>query len=189
VEDKRTRFALQALDLVELFQIHFGAEKLAAPDGATYHIGISAPEGPSTGGGKQAVQHVTLVPTEGRTLGSPPKDGGGLPRVIVAGNVNQVDKTADLRTWGYLAHVHAQRFKGAEIPLDRAQYEPVLGRMKSFFTQQGYKLVVSDAPELPGPPTESMPVPGAGAATTWKLVAAALALAIVGLLVVLLKRH
>jgi hypothetical protein len=150
-EDKKTEFAMAAMSLAEVFQVNFGSEQLVAAAQAggaaqakepIYRMEIAAPEGPSTGGGKQAVQPIKLVPEEGAT--------------IVIGSVNQVEKTAELRTFDYLAEAHAQRFKGARIPLRDDKYNDVLRRMQAFFSNYGFRLVMSDASKLPaGKPAES----------------------------------
>jgi len=145
-EEKHTEFAMKALGLAELFAISFGQERLvvgAKPrvGGAlqskenAYRMEISAPEGTSTGGGKQAVQHIKLIPEQGTTL--------------VIGSVNQVEKTSELRTFEYLAGVHAQRFRGAALPLQEEKYNDVLRRMQAFFSNMGFRLIMSDASKLP----------------------------------------
>jgi hypothetical protein len=121
-DPKRTAFAMQALGLAETFNIMFQAERVKGP--VTYRVELSAPDGMSTAGGKQATQHVKLVP-----------EGGGT--TIVAGNANQAEKWAELRTFEHLKRLHAQRFKGAEIPLNRVQYNELVEKLKAFFAQHG----------------------------------------------------
>src|SRR5438105_4208852 len=75
----QTQFAMRALGLAERFAQVCGAHGLDG-DGVTYRLELAAPEGPSTGGGKQAVQHVKLVPNRGTT--------------IVIGQANQVEGRA-----------------------------------------------------------------------------------------------
>jgi hypothetical protein len=119
---KRTAFALQALSLAETFNVMLQAERVKGP--ITYRVELSAPEGMSTAGGKQATQHVKLIP-----------EGGGT--TIVAGSANQAERWAELRTFEHLKLLHAQRFKGAEIPLNRVQYNELLEKLKGFFAAQG----------------------------------------------------
>jgi len=139
-DQKRTQFAMQAFGFAELFNIKIGDQKVAGS--TVYRVEMSAPDGPSTGGGKQAVQHVKLVPeVEGDA-------------VIVAGSANQLEKSAEIRTFEYLADLHAQRFKGAPIPLDRPRYTELVKRMQAFFSDQGLRVVMLDAPR-----------PGAGGAS------------------------
>ena len=121
-DPKRTAFAMQALSLAETFNLMLQAERVKGP--VTYRVELSAPDGMSTAGGKQATQHVKLIP-----------EGGGT--TVVAGSANPVDKTAELRTFEHLKLLHAQRFKGAEIPLNRVQYNELLEKLKAFFAQQG----------------------------------------------------
>ena len=130
-EQKRTQFAMQALGLAELFHLQVGAERLGGA--VAFHVELAAPEGPSTGGGKQSMQHLKLVP-----------EGGG--PVTVAGWADPVARTAELRTYEHVSGLHAQRFKGQPIPLDRAQYDRLFGRMHDFFTQNGLQVTIAAVP-------------------------------------------
>jgi hypothetical protein len=136
----RTAFALQALGLAEAFNIMLSAERLT---GAVVHrVELSAPDGPSTSGGKQATQHVKLVP----------EGGGAAPSgIIVAGSANQVERWAELRSFEHLRRLHAQRFKGAPIPLDRAQYDALLDKVRAFFADKGCAVRMAALPDEPAP--------------------------------------
>ena len=147
-EQKHTAFAMQALGFADLFNVKVGDQKVG---GATaYRVEMSAPDGPSTGGGKQSVQHIKLVPEGGQG-------------VIVAGSVDQSAKSAELRTYDYLAQAHAQRFKGAQIPLDRVQYAAFAKRAETFLTEQRFSVSKSDAARSvePAAPKKSGMSPGA----------------------------
>jgi hypothetical protein len=120
-DPKHTAFAMQALGLAEMFNLMLQAERVKGP--VTYRVELSAPDGMSTAGGKQATQHVKLVP-----------EGGGT--TIVAGSANQAENWAELRTFEHLKILHAQRFKGAEIPLNRVQYNELLEKLKAFFADK-----------------------------------------------------
>jgi hypothetical protein len=136
----RTRFAMQAVDLAGLFGLLIGERPLTGP--VTYHVELSAPEGPSTGGGVQAVQHIKLIPV----------DGGA---TLVAGWANQIEKTAELRTLNYLNLLHRQRFgrsalKPPPLPserIDRLNYQALLSRMQKFFEEKDIRATVIDLPE------------------------------------------
>ncbi|MCA1665117.1 MAG: hypothetical protein LC659_12755 [Myxococcales bacterium] len=112
---------MQALGLAETFNLMLQAERVKGA--VTYRVELSAPDGMSTAGGKQATQHVKLVP-----------EGGGSP--IVAGSANQAENWAELRTFEHLKLLHAQRFKGAEIPLNRVQYNELLEKLEAFFADK-----------------------------------------------------
>ncbi len=120
-DPKRTAFAMQALSLAETFNLMLQAERVKGP--VTYRVELSAPEGMSTAGGKQATQHIKLVP-----------EGGGT--TIVAGSANQAEHWAELRSFEHLKLLHAQRFKGAEIPLNRVQYNELLDKLRAFFADK-----------------------------------------------------
>lgn len=171
-EEKRTQFAMQALGFADLFNIKVGDQKVPG-----YRVEMSAPDGPSTGGGKQAVQHVKLVPDGGT---------GASGAVVVAGSANQLEKSAEIRTYEHLADLHAQRFKGAKLPLDKSQYTVLVARMKSFFAEQGLHIVMLDAPR---PVAGSAPVPTAAGPGKGAMVAIFLVIAamIAGVLFFVLK--
>jgi hypothetical protein len=128
-----THFAMKALSLAETFKYALGGEPIALGLGR-YRVELSAPEGPSTGGGKQAVQHVKLVPL---------KQGAA---VIVAGAANQVERTAELRSFEHLAALYAERYRGKRIPVDRNAYNQLLRRIQEFFSAQRMSVVMLEAP-------------------------------------------
>lgn len=120
-DPKRTAFAMQAFSLAETFNLMLQAERVKGP--VTYRVELSAPDGMSTAGGKQATQHIKLVP-----------EGGGT--TIVAGSANQAENWAELRSFEHLKLLHAQRWKGAEIPLNRVQYNELLDKLRAFFADK-----------------------------------------------------
>jgi hypothetical protein len=132
----RTHFALKALSLADLFNVAVGGEPVSG-----YRVELVAPDGPSTGGGRQAVQHVRLV-------------AGGAATITV-GAANPVAGTAELRTWEHLRSLHAQRFAGASLPIDRAAYNQLLERMRAFFGDQEMNVVLVElAPDGAPPPLQ-----------------------------------
>jgi hypothetical protein len=145
----RTEFAMKAVDMAELFKVLVGQTPVTAATAgeAGYQAELSAPDGMSTGGGTQAVQHIKLVsPSGGAT--------------IVAGAANQVDRTAELRTYEHLAELHAQRYRGAALPIDRASYGELLERAQDFFPDKGLRVVLIDAARRPAPAAPSKPAGG-----------------------------
>ena len=132
--EERTVHAAKALSLAQKFNIHFAGDDVETGTRAmpvNYKVEMVAPEGPSTGGGKQAVQAIKMVPTRGQT--------------IVIGTANQVTGIAEVRTWEHLAQVHAQRNKGEEFPVPRGQYQIVYNKAIKFFGMIDIKVVKSDA--------------------------------------------
>jgi hypothetical protein len=132
--EHRTQFTLMALGFADQFNARMGDRRVSG-----YQVKLSAPEGQSTGGGKQALQHISLIP-----------DAGGA--TITAGSANQVDRIAEIRTWDQLAQLHAQRFRGKSFPLDRVSYNELVKRMQTFFAEQKLTVVLLDAAMLPPPP-------------------------------------
>ena len=73
MEPKHTVFAGKAVGLAQLFRVMIGKLRLEGP--VTYVPELSAPDGPSTGSGLQALQHILeLIQSTGdaRLLGQHP---------------------------------------------------------------------------------------------------------------------
>lgn len=94
-EALRTRLARKFVTLADSFTDAFRDFAIGA---AAYAVELTAP-GMSTGGGKQALQHIRLRP---RREGYP---------VLVAGTVNQVERRAELRDFDHIAVVNEVRFR------------------------------------------------------------------------------
>lgn len=130
-------------------------------DVAGHRAVLRSPE-VSTGGGKQARQHIALQP----------RQAGGL--VITVGWVNGATNQSLIRTHECLAMVHAQR--GRSLPVDRLRYQAFFERLRAFLQSEGMQIEVeSQPPELAGTgPARA----GAGGSLlwVWALVATAAAL-------------
>jgi hypothetical protein len=104
LEALRTQVANQAASLAEAVTDGFDGFSMGA---GAYGVDLSVPEGPSTGGGVQARQHLRLVP---RRKGYP---------IIVAGTVDPVTSTSEIRTFEHVAILHELRFDSpVEITAD-----------------------------------------------------------------------
>jgi hypothetical protein len=128
---ERTQFAMRALTLADYFNAALKGKRVGG-----YQVKLAAPDGPSTGGGKQALQHISLIP-----------DAGGAS--ITAGSANPVERVAELRSFAHLEQLHAQRFKGKRLPLDKVAYNELLKKMQAFFADQKLSVVLVDAANLP----------------------------------------
>ncbi len=112
LEDLRTRIANQAASLAEAVTDGFEDFHIGAGD---YVVELSVPEGQSTGGGAQARQNLRLVPRRpGYT-------------VVVAGVVDPVASTAELRTHEHVALVHELRYQ-RPLEITPAEYDAFLGK-------------------------------------------------------------
>lgn len=149
-DPKRTRFAIQAINLADSFNAAFSAERVTGGV-HSYRVELSAPEGMSTAGGKQATQHVKLIPD----------DGGP---TLVAGSANFVEQWAELRSWKQMKELHAQRFKGAPLELDRAQYDALVAKMTRFVTEYNCTLRSGPAPK-PARRDQATPAGASGGAS------------------------
>lgn len=96
LEALRTRVANQAASLAETVTDGFDGFHMGAGD---YIVDLKGPDGPSTGGGALARQSIRLVP---RRKGY---------AVVVAGTVDPVTSTAEVRTFDHVAMLHELRFR------------------------------------------------------------------------------
>ena len=141
-----THVAAKALTLADLFEERF-SKGLDGP--VTFGIHLAAPNGPSTGGGKQVVQPIKLVPS----------DGGP---TIVIGVANTVKQTAELRSYALLTAQYAQRFKGAQIPINAGAYQQLLSELTGFFHAMKLSVSTVDATRSMRPPSAPAPSSSAG---------------------------
>ncbi len=106
----RTRVANQAHEVAKT--INEGFEDYRVGAGA-WQVELSTPEGQSTAGGKQALQHLRLVPT---------REGYA---ALVVGTVNGVLYSAELRTFDHVAMSHEVRFK-RPLEISASEYDDFL---------------------------------------------------------------
>jgi hypothetical protein len=126
----QTQFSVQATDLAETFRTTVGKLKVG-PHG--FVPDMTAPDGPSTGGGVQAMQHLRLMPPQAR-----------MPTLLV-GHLNQRDGTAELRTLEYVDAISRERFKQG-APLDPTQYAQFLQSTQTFLAACGLKVTYAGPP-------------------------------------------
>ncbi len=141
-----THVAAKAVTLADLFEERFSAG-LDGP--VMFRIHLATPDGPSTGGGKQVVQPIKLVPA----------DGGP---TIVIGAANTVKKTAELRSYALLTEQYAQRYKGAPIPIHAGAYKQLLADLTDFFQSMSLSASTVDASRTLRPPPAPRSSGGAG---------------------------
>jgi hypothetical protein len=133
VTDKKmlqTQVSMRATDLAESFRSTIGRMRLG-PYG--FIPDMTAPEGPSTGGGVQAMQHLRLVPPQ-----------PNMPTLVV-GHLNQGQGTAELRTLDHVDAISRDRFKQG-APLDPAQYAHFLQSAQAFLGACGMQVGFSGPP-------------------------------------------
>jgi len=125
---KYTIVAAKAVSLAELFAAHF-EKGLDGP--VHFRVELSAPDGPSTAGGKQALQHMKLIP-----------DGGGM--AVVIGSADTTRGVAEVRTYEHVASLYAQRFRGAPIPVDVTRYYELGQGLATFFRAMNMQVTFAD---------------------------------------------
>ena len=143
----RTQFSIQASTLADSYRSTVGRLRVG-PHG--YCPDMTAPEGQSTGGGVQALQHLRLMPPQ-----------PNMPTILV-GHANQRDGAAELRTWEHVDAICRERFKQG-APVDPAAYQEFLQAAQGFLAACGLRVSVAptpdtmrlappDEPEAAGPP-------------------------------------
>ncbi|RME25183.1 MAG: hypothetical protein D6806_08310 [Deltaproteobacteria bacterium] len=120
-DDKRTRFAMAAVDFANLFNEVFKSTQIEG-----YTLSLTAPEGPSTGGGVQSLQHITLQ-----------KPGA---KALVMGSCDKLGRQAELRNYEQVAAIYAQRTGGEALPLPRSGYDQLLGKVREFLKSQEFRV-------------------------------------------------
>lgn len=126
---KRTQYAQKGLDFVTLFAAKFAQEKVGG-----YRPVLREPIAESTGGGKQALQHLVFEP---RVAGDP---------MLTVGAVNVVTKTARLRTFDCVRQLFAMRFGTRPFAIDQSQYQAFFDRAMEFMKRQGLQVEVETRP-------------------------------------------
>jgi hypothetical protein len=130
----QTQFSVKATDLADSFRSTVGRARIG-PHG--FSPDMTSPDGPSTGGGVQAMQHVRLIPPR-----------PAMPTLVV-GHLNQRDGTAELRTLEYVDAISRERFKQG-APLDPGQYTQFLQSTQAFLAACGMRVTYA------GPPADLM---------------------------------
>jgi hypothetical protein len=158
--------ALKASDLAAAMNDALKKVRIAPGD---YAPQLTAPDGPSTAGGVQAMQHLRLVPAQ-----------PALPTIVV-GHANHAAGTAELRTYDHVDALHRQRFQRSLV-LDRVQYDLFLGFAKQLFDALHLQTAVVGVPAdlvqeaPPEPARRAMSRVTLGAVVAAVLIAAAIAM-------------
>jgi len=143
---KYTQVAAKAVSLAELFEARF-EHGLDGP--VRFRVELSAPEGPSTAGGKQAMQHIKLIPPDGAAT-------------IVIGSANTTRQMAEIRTFEHLAELYGQRYRGARIPIDIARYRELTQALAGFFKAMRMTVSFAEIERAPGAPISQAQGDGRG---------------------------
>lgn len=106
----RTRLAKKFVSLADDVNEEFKDFSIGA---GAWGVELTAPQGMSTGGGKQALQHLRM---RAKRPGY---------SVLVGGTVNQVEKTAELRDYAHMCMMHEVRFR-KRLEITQAEWEQFL---------------------------------------------------------------
>ena len=128
-----TAFAMRAFGLAQMFSLFVGAPPLVAIDGRPLPVELTTPNGLSTGGGTQNLQHITITYAD---------------RTIVLGSFDQLTGVFEVRSFEYLGARYGERWK-AQLPLARQGYDELMRRLQALATSQQIALTVKDPPLSP----------------------------------------
>jgi hypothetical protein len=122
-----TQYAEHANMIADTFRAAFAKSKIGP-----FTVTMTAPK-ESTGGGEQALQHVTLTPASGMAL--------------VIGTINAKEKRAELRNYEHVTKIHRERFK-TDTPFDEAAYKELLEKAQGVLGAFDLETIVADAPPV-----------------------------------------
>jgi hypothetical protein len=126
----RTRLARKFVSLADTMNEAFNGFAIGA---GAWNVELTVPQGMSTGGGKQALQHIRLVP---RRPGY---------NVFVAGTVNQVERRADLRDFDHVAIMHEVRHRSA-LEISPQEWEQFLRKAEVVLNGAGIQSMRTPPP-------------------------------------------
>jgi hypothetical protein len=130
VDALRTKLAQKFVTLADSVTEAFGDFSIGA---AAYAVELTAPQGMSTGGGKQALQHLRLRPRrEGYSA-------------LVAGTVNQVERRAELRDFDHVAITHEVRFR-QPLDIKNQEWEQFLRKAEVVLNDAGIQSMRTPPP-------------------------------------------
>lgn len=126
----RTRLARKFVSLADTMTEAFKDFAIGA---GAWNVELTVPQGMSTGGGKQALQHVRLNPRRGGY------------NVFVAGTVNQVERRAELRDFDHVAIMHEVRHRSA-LEITSQEWEQFLRKAEVVLNGAGIQSMRTPPP-------------------------------------------
>ncbi len=109
----------------------------------------------STGGGRQATQHIVLKPQ---------LDGDPL---LTVGFVNVATRSAKLRSYECMRALHEMRFKERPFHVAHAQYQSFFERTQHFLKGRGMQVRIEARPPQRSQPAPAPPAPRRSATWAW----------------------
>jgi hypothetical protein len=126
----RTRLARKFVSFADSVTESFRDFAIGA---GAWGVELTAPQGMSTAGGKQALQHLRLRP---RRQGY---------SVLVGGTVNQVERRAELRDYEHITIMHEVRFRSA-LEISRQEWEQFLRKAEVVLNGAGIQSLRTPPP-------------------------------------------
>ncbi len=132
--EPRTQFAMAAVDLAGLFNTTFSTKSFQG-----YRPKLTEPEGQSTGGGVQSLEHITLLSES---------DGNAM----VVGSVNSLERKVSLRAYPQVAQQFEKRYPGRAFDFQPNQFQDLQNGFQEFFQTQAFEVSI-EAARAPAAPT------------------------------------
>ncbi|MEI7891738.1 MAG: hypothetical protein WCI05_01525 [Myxococcales bacterium] len=159
----RTQISIQLADFASTFNQSVARFRFQPGD---YAVELMVPEGPSTGGGVQALQHLRLVSTQ-----------PNFPAIVI-GAANRSAGIAELRSFQHVDIVHRERFK-RPFPLEKAPYDQFIDVARTLFGAAQLKVTVTDSPPPEPPPAAAVVTAHSSSSTMILIVGIAIAVVLV----------
>jgi hypothetical protein len=158
---KRTQFSQQGLDFATLF-----AAKHSHFNISGYVPVLREPPGETTAGGKQAMQHIVLLP---KVKGDP---------LLTIGSVNVATRSAKLRSYDCMRQLHEMRFDDSSFFLDQPKYLEMFEAVLAFMKKQGIQVEIETNPPRVTVSTRPPPRTAASNGAIWFFIVALLVAAV-----------
>jgi hypothetical protein len=139
-----TELAGHAIELTSIFSLFVGSTPIPTT-GGVFAIDLTKPHGPSTGGGTQALQHITLI-------------HGDL--TVVVGTLDQTTKKIEMRALELVGSQFRARWK-KPLAIQPADYDALIARVRVFAKSQSFLVAIKSRA------TEPVPVIPARARWSW----------------------
>jgi len=149
-----TAVANEAFTMVKAFEVAFGQPFPG------WRAELREPVGPSTGGGKQALQAISIVDQQGHRL--------------AIGSVDSSTRMATLRSHALVAAMHEARFDGDPFLVREADYKTFIDRVSNLLGSMSIRVKLET---MAPTPKRRAPEPSRGLGMVW-FVAVALAIAV-----------
>ncbi|MEM9693770.1 MAG: hypothetical protein AAGA56_14570 [Myxococcota bacterium] len=130
-DTSRTMLAQQGFGLIDVFNAAIGRL-----DVSSHRPLLREPPAHSTGGGRQAMQHIVLLPPDPSAS------------VLTVGSLNVATRQARIRTYECLLLMHRQRFGDRVFTIAPDRYQAFFDTLRRFFESQQLRVEIETKPPI-----------------------------------------